>query len=391
MKRLLYIPLLLMLLVALAAFGPEPDPEATASPDGASVTENGIRVLDNSYAVNFPYNIVFSLEAEVDANITNVTFFYRLGDRRVTVYGYPSFGPGNHITATFHLETGSRGSFPVGTDIEYTFLLEDGSGRQYETEPRTAEYLDPSFDWQRVELDNLMVVYHDRSDEQVARVAENVNARLDAVHDMFGLQDTKPMKAVLVNTSDEASRSFPTVSQTADNVNLYAGFAFGEYDVFVMIGINEDTMVHEMAHLILDEAMTSPIARVPSWLNEGLAMYFEDHSSGYNRDLANAIRDDRLIPIRHMAVQPGQPDAVILFYAQANSFVRYLIDSHGIERMQALLGEIAFGRRMDDALDRAYGTTLEDLERGWRTSIGAPLPEPTPASVDEAPSVGGTS
>ena len=374
MKNLIFIP---VLLVALAAFGPESD-NATGSTVG-SLTSGNIRVLDTSYIIDFPETIVFYLHAEADVPITAVTFYYRVGNQRVTVYGYPTFVSGNRISAYFTLDTGVLGFLPVGADIEYAYLLQDETGRQYQTEPLQMEYLDPRFDWRHVELDNIIVAYHDRPEGQILSVARQVSDRLHDVYPLFDLDDVNPMKAVLVNSPSEASRSFPSVSKTADSIHLYTGFAFGEYDLFVMIGDSEDTIVHEMTHLILDEAMVSPLARVPSWLNEGLAMYFEDDNRDRDRELAAAVREDRLMRIRHMAGQPGRPRDVILFYAQANSFVQYLIDVRGWEQMKSFLREIGLGRTLDVALSNTYGMTLENLERQWRIHMGSPLTE-TPST-----------
>jgi len=382
-KRLI-LPLLLgIAALALAAFGPDPD--STAVPGSGIVAPPAIRILASSYTVNFPEGIVFRLEAESDAPITDVVFYYRVGDRRITVYGYPNFTPGGRVITQFNMDTGVRGFLPLGTEIEYSYSLTDAAGNTLETEPQTLTYLDTRYDWKRVELDNLTVLYHDRSEQDVMWAAQEVSDRLGAVRELFGLAGSKPGTAVILNNPIEAERSFPMVSQTAGNVHLYAGFAFSQYNLFVLMGLDPDGMVHEMVHLLVGEKASSPLSFVPSWLNEGLAMYFEDSGAGYDRDLSKAIRENRLIPIRHMTNQPGKPEDVILFYAQANSFVRYLMDEKGSEAMSKVMGEIAFGRKADDALQAAYGVSLDDLESEWRASIGAPLPErtPTPAPVLE--------
>ena len=97
---------------------------------------------------------------------------------------------------------------------------------------------------------------------------------------MLGLVTAPPMKAVILNNRREADRGLPTVSEAATRGHLYGGFAFRDYDLFVLLGLSEDGIVHEATHLMVNEAVDSPLARVPDWLNEGLATYFESAGSG---------------------------------------------------------------------------------------------------------------
>ena len=56
---------------------------------------------------------------------------------------------------------------------------------------------------------------------------------------------------------------------------MFQGFAFPERGVFVGIGLRPGLIVHESAHLMLEEATDSPGARLPAWVNEGFATYVE--------------------------------------------------------------------------------------------------------------------
>ena len=74
-------------------------------------------------------------------------------------------------------------------------------------------------------------------------------------------------------------------------------------------------MVHEATHLLLDRAVDSPLARVPAWLNEGLAMYFESDSYRREATVARAARDSALLRLGAMNTVPGRPEDVRQFYA----------------------------------------------------------------------------
>ena len=149
-----------------------------------------------------------------------------------------------------------------------------------------------------------------------------------------------------------------------------------------MLGsLSVDGMVHEMTHLYVDEAIEGPGVRMPSWLNEGLAMYFESGPRGRDRELARAAVGNRLIPLRSMGAVPGRPDEIRTFYAQSWSIVTYLFDSYGEERMSDLLAEIGDGAPVSIAVQTVYGKGLEEIDADWRNGLARrtglfPRPDP---------------
>ena len=287
---------------------------------------------------------------------------------------YPQFAPAAQVSADFVVRTSGASYIPSGVDIEYYYVIQDDSGNSFETERYLLGYRDPRYEWQELRVENFTILWHDRPEKQVAQVAADVDHRLGAVRALFGLQEATPMRAVIFNDRREARLSFPVISGTATSRHVFGGFAFGEFDLFVLGGLDRDGMVHEMTHLLLDEAIDSPLARVPSWLNEGLAMYFESSSPGREVGVARAVRDRRSMPLRAMGSVPGRPADVSLFYAQARSVVKHMMDVHGAERMAALLGAINLGSRIDEAVPQVYGMTLEELEQEWQTTLTRETP-----------------
>ena len=353
--------LLLGLVFVLTAAGtPEPSPQAAVP----------IRVIATSSSVDFPDEVVLTLEAESDARISEVRLYYRLGSRTVRVYGYPDFTPSTRVKADFRIKTGGSNYLPTGVDITYNYSIVDEDGNAFETDSFTLEYKDPTFQWKSIERDGFVVLYHDRPFERVDEVAGDVAERLAEVKDLLGLETSKPQKAVIFNGSREASRSFPVISDRARQDGLYAGFAYGDYDLFVLVGLSLSGMVHEMTHLLIDEAIDSPFAVLPSWLNEGLAMYFEPGSGRRDSTVLRAAERNELLPLRSMGSVPGRPSDVRLFYAQAQSIVDYMMESYGPERMGTMLEAINEGNRVDQAIRVAYGTSMDDLEREWQGQLG---------------------
>ena len=333
-----------------------------------------IRVLSTSASIDFPDELVLRLEAESDSRIERIRVDYQIGGQTVRTYGYPKFTPSKRVSADFVIETDGARYLPSGADIAYSYTIENAAGSTVKTNTLALEYKDPSKEWERVQQGNLIVLYHDLPSDEVDRAARDVAERIERVNSLLGIEVSRPQKAVIFNSSSEARRSFPVVSDRATREHLYGGFAYGDYDLFIMVGLNRSTMVHEMTHLLLDEAVDSPFAVIPAWLNEGLAMYFEPRQTGRGSALLSAARRGELMRLRNMGSIPGRPRDVSAFYAQSRSVVRFMMDSYGEDRMAALLKAIDGGHRIERAVQETYGMSLDELEREWRVWLAGSIP-----------------
>jgi hypothetical protein len=332
-----------------------------------SLNSRAITIVESSHRIEFPDRIVFTLEADAPPDIQSARLYYTVGPHDVKVYTYPvRFTNSANIEAEFIVNTGKDGFIPQGVEIEYYYVFTDSLGNRTVSDSRTFEYLDPRYNWQRLTMDDFTIIWHNRTERAVRSVAADVSLRMRAVRDLFGLEGDYDFKAVIVNSRAEADRSFPPVSDTSQDTFLYGGFAFNRYDVLVVAGLNRDSLIHELTHLMFDERLDSPRAQPPAWLNEGIAMYFEPGGGYRESDVQRAFRSGALIPLRHMRSVPGRPDDVRLFYSQSASIVRFMMDEFGPERMDTLLTEINEGRKINEALIATYGVDVDELDKGWR-------------------------
>jgi hypothetical protein len=143
-----------------------------------------------------------------------------------------------------------------------------------------------------------------------------------------------------------------------------------------------------LMHNVVDRFTFSCLVRIPTWVHEGLAMVSQ---GGPEEDamarLQDAIGDDTLFPLRSLGGGfPEDADAAELAYTQSFSVVDFLIRRGEASRMRSLLGLLAEGTTMDDALQNFYGFNVDGLDAAWRVSVGAaPLTQedlaPTPTST----------
>ena len=352
----------------------------------AADENQSISILRNDHVINFGENITFDLEiSSAGAPIAEIQALFKPdGPRVVSSYSYPDFEPGNDVQATFEIPTTNGDFFPPGTVFTVSYVIVDAEGGEFTTDPVRIEYLDPQFDWRRRTDDRLTIVFHDRSENDVTRHFESAAKRMPEIADVFGPPSEREFKAVIVNSGNEADSAFPRTTEAARAGHTFVGFAFDEYDEFVLWGVNSNSFVHELTHLMFAEAVSAPIAIPPAWLNEGLAVYFESESGqAGNLRLRGVRNEDDLMPIKNMNRVPGQRDDITFFYGKAGSFVEYLIGEFGPTRMTALLDELNSGKNPSDAIGLAYGFELDSLDAAWTADkFGGDVPALVPVILD---------
>jgi hypothetical protein len=154
-----------------------------------------------------------------------------------------------------------------------------------------------------------------------------------------------------------------------------------------------------MTHVLVGHFTFSCLGEMPTWLNEGLAVYSEGELDPDQQDrLDQAVRDDTLISIRSLGGGFSEVmEKALLSYAESYSVVKFLIETHGQEKMTLLLATLRDGTTIDASLQNVYGFNVDGLEREWRNAIGAtpapvsaqPTAIPTPTIVPTIVPVGG--
>jgi hypothetical protein len=140
---------------------------------------------------------------------------------------------------------------------------------------------------------------------------------------------------------------------------------------------------HEMVHTLVILGMGHP----PALFNEGIAVAHQTipaeaiFYAQWNRRNVHAISAEhlaagRLPPLdRLIASRDFFEESTELTYPISGSFVRFLIDHHGLARMRAYLQ----GRNFEDgaaatraAFQAAYGLTLDAAWAEWRAFLASP-------------------
>jgi hypothetical protein len=349
-----------------------------------------ITILSETVEYDFAESIRFRLTAHSDEEIQEVILFYRLNGSIVTGRAYPEFTPGEQIDAQWTWEL-VPGALAPGTEITYDWQLKDSAGQELRTEKRTFIYGDNRFTWQESSA-GMVHVYTYRGDSG-SELLETALSEIDDLQREIGITLEEPIHIYVYANKSDMRGVLPSRSERYDEMTTTLGMVVTE-DTLLLLGnagnLNE-TLAHELSHLVVGQATKNPLGGLPRWLDEGLAMYAEGELPSNNRRaLERAVQRDELISVRSLSGYSGDPSQVDLFYAEAHSVVSFMLQEYGRDKMLGLLGQFQQGTYQEDALQNIYGFGLEGLDMRWRRHLGLDDRQPQPQSEQVSPQEEGT-
>lgn len=156
------------------------------------------------------------------------------------------------------------------------------------------------------------------------------------------------------------------------------GWSAGIYDGKIRIpiaGIECETpglrrlLYHEYTHAVV-RAITR---RVPTWLNEGLAQYFEGReiSHAQHEALKRLAQAGSLPSLKQLegSFMGYSGNQAVIAYTLSLSVVKYSIERYGLYRIAAVLEELGKGADTSAALERGLLVSYEELDGGWKSSL----------------------
>ncbi|MDQ4100270.1 MAG: peptidase MA family metallohydrolase, partial [Chloroflexota bacterium] len=168
------------------------------------------------------------------------------------------------------------------------------------------------------------------------------------------------------------------VQQTNYQESL-AGVAFPEYGLITAAVPEGNTrelgrvIPHEVSHLVLNQVAANPFGLPPLWLDEGLAVYYQESGKeNYQRAVQRALAEDRLFALSSLAASfPLDPESAYVAYAQSLSAVTFLLERYGASGMARFVECIGAGLTTDEAMTAALGVDLPTFERAWHQAVRA--------------------
>ncbi|MFC2071907.1 peptidase MA family metallohydrolase [Chloroflexota bacterium] len=342
---------------------------------GLVQAQDGLTMLNCSTKVEFPSNIHFSLLAKSDVNITDIRLHYTVdleSYAQVTSEVYIEFVPDTTVDAQWTWEMKKIGGLPPGAFVEYWWSVEDANGEKVGTIPvRLVRFDDDRFSWKTLTGDKVTIYWYEGTQpfaEEIMSVAQQTLARLA---EDTGAYLKKPVKLFIYAGTEDLQESmiFPQ--------EWTGGVAYPRYGT-IAIGIAPNNLdwgrraiAHELTHLVIHQMILNPYNDLPTWLDEGLAMFVEGElGSGFTTYLKKAIAEDSLISVRSLASPfSAYAEESYLSYAESYSLVDFLITSYGQGKMLGLLSTFSQGSSYDGALEKVYGFDMDGLDILWQDYV----------------------
>ena len=326
--------------------------------------------------MDFPASLNFRLSAESDVNITDIRLHYRverMEHAQITAEVYIEFEPATTVDAEWVWDMRKTGGLPPGSNVRYWWTLEDVKGDRVETEPAIVQIEDNRYDWQSLTRGKVTLYWYKGGDSFAQELMAATQQVLLRLADDTGAELDKSVKIyVYANSQDlRGSMIYPQ--------EWTGGVAFTQYGI-IAIGIAPNQLdwgigaiAHELTHLVIHQVTFNPYGGLPTWLNEGLAMYAEGElDTSFAALLDDAISKGLLISARSLSSPfSAYAEESALAYAQSYSLAELLIDNYGRVKMFELLNTFRQGSGYDEALVKVYGFDMDGLDEAWRNSVGA--------------------
>ncbi|HTP07028.1 MAG TPA: peptidase MA family metallohydrolase [Anaerolineae bacterium] len=367
MSRRILLLLLTLALLVTAVFS------ITTLPVRAQDT---ITVSNDEPLLEFPDRLTFRAKFQNDRPIEKVVLEYGVDQwtcGTVVAKAFPDIKPGKEVATNWTWEMKQSGSQPPGAKIWWRWHIFDDQGKEIVTNRKETVWLDDQHDWQTVSGNDINLHWYAGGASFGRELHDSAVKSLDDLAKTTGLRTSKPVDLyIYANTNEMRDAVLYEPDWTG-------GLAEPEHNI-VFIGIPSDQMdwgkrteAHELTHVLVGQLTFSCLSDIPTWLNEGLAVYGEGGPEDYMQEaLDKAVKDNTILPVRSLAggfsEDPAKANAS---YGQSYSLVKYLVDNSGQTKMLDFLGKLRDGATVDEALQQVYGFDTEGFEDAWRADIGA--------------------
>ncbi|MBM3140995.1 MAG: hypothetical protein FJZ92_12515 [Chloroflexi bacterium] len=367
--------------LALVWAPPEPARAGTISVDATRVQSKD------------PTSITFTARVRTSAGLKGATFEYKVlnPDGNIGGSGEAQFSPGNETDVTFMLETKTATRYiPVGSDFVFNWSLTDSDGVSSRTTEETYRFLDGRYLWQTRTEGQITVFWYGNDDRHAMLAIGATKSALDDVSALLRATVPYPVKVVVWRSEAEGELAKRPRGRVFD-ATVQTGGQRVSPDLLFVFTPNADVIRHEAAHIVTHVAGDGPFSSIPSWLDEGTAVYAQSSpGGGYSSAVQFVIQTDQALRLRQIQSPVNSADLVNVFYGQSWSTVKYMIDKYGRDKFAELFKVAREGARIDDALKRVYGFDQDGLYNEWRQANGLrpqtfqPEPVGTAVAVAEA-------
>jgi hypothetical protein len=315
----------------------------------------------------------FSIEAESDTPIEKVTLFVSAPELPHTLSSDIQIEPGKIVSAKQSIDLTQYRLAPF-TTVTYWWWLEDEDGTVYRAPDEQVDYVDTQYSWNELERDDV-IVYWTGEEAGVGQAAmDALTESLPGQQLLIPFDPPKPLRVFVYPSADDLQAALRLTGR-----NWVGAHAHPELGVILVSATNprtaavelEQSIPHELTHLLLYEALGANYEMIPLWFEEGLATFFESGANGnYDSILNESVLSGTTIPLDELCrTFDNDSRSAILAYAQSVSLVHYIQDVYGNNALNQMIRAVADGADCQTITTRVLGLTLEELNQQWLDSL----------------------
>lgn len=341
--------------------------------------QDGISLLDSSAQIFFPSALTFNVKAQSNSNIVKLRLHYqvdRMNYAPVTDEAWPVFTPSPKVQAQWVWNM-RKASLPVGASINYWWTIEDASGDTLTTPTQTIRFDDIRYDWQKVTSGQITIFWYRGNKAFADQLMAACEQALYRLARDTGIHMEHPVSIYIYASQGDllSAMVFPN--------EWTGGAAYAEFGIIAQSAPANDlewvkrSLAHELGHLVTHQITFSPYGAIlPTWLDEGLAMYAEGEQDLVLKSIfEKAASRDNLISVRSLASPfSAITGEALLSYGESQSIAWFLIQNYGGDKMFQLLNLFKEGNTYDDALMQVYGFDQDGLDAIWQKYITSLVP-----------------
>lgn len=356
----------------------------------AMAPASSIEISQNTFELSFPRRIQFNVQASSTAPIDRVVLLFGTNGRSCqdsATRQEIDFDPEKEVSLEWEWDLRTARPLPPGAEIWWQWEIRDQSGNTLTSDKKSFVVEDDAFTWKSISRENITVYWVEGSRSFATKILDTALSSLKRLTDNAGVHPAGNIRLNIYPTIDDLKASLlyePT---------WIGGIAFPEYgSLSTVIEPGEESWVaevipHELAHLVTGELTFNCYgAELPTWLEEGLAVYSENKRSLSDINLVkSALKKGTLEPLHDLTAGfSADPNEADLNYAQSGMVVAFMVETYGAEKMAALLASIGEGKQFSKALLEIYGMDTDGLDAAWRSSLGYSVATSATARPSEA-------
>ncbi|HPH97697.1 MAG TPA: peptidase MA family metallohydrolase [Anaerolineaceae bacterium] len=335
-----------------------------------------ITVKTDRVEFDLPHKVIFSLSAASDQPIQKVTLLYRSNvqacqENWARQEQEVKASPSVDLSWTWDLNRSQ--SLPSGAEISWQWKIEDATGQTLLTSTQTIMVEDTHHGWNKLSQKNVTVYWTEGSQAFGQQILDLALASLNRIETKTGLVTDKPVRITVYPSTNALKEAI------LGEADWIGGVAFPEYGVSLLAitpgeySWSRAVIPHELAHVVTLQYTDSCMGtNTPVWFIEGLAVFLEGSQDQAGLQYMNkALKENKLTPLNRLnSVFSADSLEALINYTQSGDVIRFMVDSFGVEKMNAMLTDLHNGDIFSDALMKNYELDVNGLDSAWRVSLG---------------------